>query len=122
MGGSKRPQPDDHINTDFSFWTDRSPIHFDTSERNKDGHVFAIDSKQLSEYKREAQEPLNELLSMGGRVWILCGEDNFNLFQNTTEFAKALHLLHTVTARHGKKDEWTHWMSYVWERSYRSNF
>jgi hypothetical protein len=56
------------LNTDFSFWTDCSPIRFDTSERNKDGRFFAIDLKLLPEYKREAQEPLNESPSMRGRV------------------------------------------------------
>jgi hypothetical protein len=68
MGGYKRRQPEDHINTDFSFWTDRSPILFDTSERNKDGRFFAMDLKLLPEHKREAQEALNELLSICRRV------------------------------------------------------
>jgi hypothetical protein len=104
MGGYKRPRPEDHINTDFSFWTDRSPIRLDTSETNKDGRFFAMDLKLRPEHKTEAQEALNESLSMRGRVWILCGEDNFNLFQNTIEFAKALHLLYTAMARHGKGD------------------
>jgi len=95
MGGNKRPQPEHHINTNFAFWTDRSPICFDTSEINKDGRFFAVDLMLLPKYKREAQEVLNELLSMRGGIWLLYSEDNFNLFQKATEFAKVVHLLHT---------------------------
>jgi hypothetical protein len=71
----------------------------------KDGRFFAIDLKLLPEHKREAQEALNESPSIRGRVWILCSVDNFKPFQNTTEFPKALHLLHIVMTKHGKMDE-----------------
>jgi hypothetical protein len=90
MGGNKSPQPEDHINTDFAFQMDRSPMRFDTSERNKDGRFFAMDLKLLPEYKRETPEAFSESLSVFGRVWILYGEDNSNLSQKKHRVCQSL--------------------------------